>query len=204
MFLRKALIPMGTSLSAATKQFGVKEGTKWWQKEIAGGGTMDVEALAQGLSIILKSFANFDRLIGVSPTELNASVGTLFAYADRFAAIAKSLDTIKHALFQTVKFAKMDVTPEVIVQEAALKIDELSKAFASLDELVVDSTMAKVAEALVGGEAVTVDHKGLSINIKFVVKMEAKELALALGDEHGSWFQLNENRDNPMAQSEFE
>ena len=203
IFLEKALIPMGKSLSKATKLFGVKEGTKWWQKDVAGGGTMDVESLADGMRLIMGGFAKFDQLVGVAPSDLDGAVLTLNAYANKFMAISTSLDRMRFALYQTVKFAKLKVTPDVVVQQAAAKIDELSKAFATLDELVVDSTMAKVAAGLQGVGELKVNHKGLAINVKINVIVDSKQLAASLNPEDGAYFIINEDREVPVSAAEF-
>jgi hypothetical protein len=196
-------MPMGKSLILATAMFGVKSTGKWWEKDMAGGGSLNVPALAEGLEQVLGSFANFDRLVGFAPTELDGAVITLDAYADRFMAIATSLDRMRYALYQTVKFAKLKVTPDKIVAEASAKIDQLSEAFATLDELVVDSTMAKVAEALVGDNKVQVDHKGLSIRMRINVIIDSKDLALSLQTEEGDpYFVVNESKDNPFTLAE--
>ncbi len=117
--------------------------------------------------------------------------------------IALSLDRVRYALRRTVKFASMKITPEVVVQKAAEKIDELSSAFATLDELVVDSTMAKVAEGLQGVGELKVNHKGLAINLSVTVTIDSKDLASSMNPADGAYFVINEERGVPVSSSEF-
>jgi hypothetical protein len=139
----------------------------------------------------------------VKPEQLDSSVEVLGQFADRFISIAKSLDRVRYALFRVVKFADTKVTPDVVVQKAAAKIDELSKAFATLDELVVDSTMAKVAAGLQGVGELKVNHKGLAINVKINVIVDSKQLAASLNPDDGAYFIINEDREVPVSAAEF-
>ena len=139
----------------------------------------------------------------VRPEAMDASVEILGAFADRFIHVAKSLDRVRFALFRTAKFAKMNVTPEVVVQKAAEKIDELSQAFTTLEDLVVDSTMAKVAEGLQGVGELKVNHKGLAINMVVNVRIDSKQLAASLNPDDGAYFVINEGRDVAVGDAEF-
>ena len=195
------------------KSFGVKKGVT------ATGGFMGLGAsggkppevgskvnpglLAMAIGNTIGAFVKFEKIAGFSPQELDPAAALMMGYADRFLKIANSLNAMDKALVRTVRFAERKVTPDKLVEAAAKNIEKLGVVFQSLDELIVDTTMYKVAEALRGGDTVKVQHNGLTVKMKVTVNIEARELAASLSDEHGHYFEINQDRQNPLLDSEF-